>query len=113
MEICSFKSSSSLYASSFVFWLISREQSNSQVNDPLFYTETCRGPWRISAGSNLEAFAAAVLTTDLRNKLWVYDVVSRLKRLHHVEAAVACAVEKSSELTQNPKSNFFKTPKYL
>lgn len=49
------------------------------------------------------AFAAAVLTKDLRNKLWMYDVVSRLERLHHVEAAVARAVEKPPEVKQTLK----------
>lgn len=67
----------------------------------------------MTAESSVEAFAAALLTTDLRHKLWMYDVVSRLKRLHHVEAAVTRAVEKPSELAQNPKSNVFRAPKYL
>lgn len=44
-----------------------------------------------------------LLTKDLRNKLWMYDVVTRLERLHHVEAAVACAVEKPPEVKQRLK----------
>lgn len=40
---------------SFVSWLISRESSNSRVNDPLFDKGTPRGPWKV--GSHLETSA--------------------------------------------------------
>lgn len=46
-------------------------------------------------GPTWEVFAATVLTWDLRNKLRMYDVVTCLERLHHVEAAVACAAGKT------------------
>lgn len=79
----------------------------------LYFTQELAEAPEGTAGSNLEAFAATALTTFLRSKLWMYDVVPRLKRLHHVEAAVARAVEKSSGLTRNPKPNIFQTLKYL
>lgn len=57
-------------------------------------------PSRTSVGPpvpTVEANALIVLTLALRHKLWVYDVVSSLVGLHHMEAAVAPAVERPSE----------------
>lgn len=83
-------------------WLIRGESSNSRVHDPLLCKGTPKRPLKdIPQGPTWGAFAAAALTKDLRNELWMYDVVTRLERLHHVEAAVACAVEKPPEVKQN------------
>lgn len=65
--------------------LISGELNNSEVNDPL--KDLSRSPV-----PTLESSALIVLTKAFRHKLWVYDVVSGLVGLHHVEAAVAPAV---------------------
>lgn len=54
--------------------------------------DLCRSPV-----PTLEACALIVLTKALRHKLRVYDVVSGLVGLHHVEAAVAPAVERPPE----------------
>lgn len=76
----------------------------------LYYTEEPTRPLKdVLQGPTWGAFAAAALTKDLRNKLWMYDVVSRLERLHHVEAAVACAVEKPPEVKQSLNNHFFQT----
>lgn len=68
--------------------LISRELNNSQVNDPSFCWGTSRG-----LKSPLRK-PLLVLTEALGHKLRVYDVVSSLVGFHHVEAAVAPAVER-------------------
>lgn len=80
--------------------LICRELNNSEVNDPSFCWGASRAPSKTSAGPQsptLEACALIVLTKALRHKLWVYDVVASLVGLHHMEAAVAPTVERSSE----------------
>lgn len=46
----------------------------------------------------LEAITLILLTKRLRDKLWVYDVVSCLAGLHYMEAAVARAVERSLQI---------------
>lgn len=42
--------------------------------------------------------AVIVLTKELGHKLWVYDVVSSLEGLHHMEAAAAPAFKRQLEL---------------
>lgn len=67
---------------------------------PHFAGETSIAPSRTSASPpfpTLEASALIVLTQALRHKLRVYDVVSSLVGLHHMEAAVAPTVERPSE----------------
>lgn len=80
--------------------LISGELNNSEVNDSSFFwrahrdrlKDLCRTP--VAA---LEITALIVLGKEFRHKLWVYDVVSSLVGLHHMEAAVATAVERPSK----------------
>lgn len=81
--------------------LISTKLNNSQVNDPSFCWVVSSGPWRISAGSPvpiLKAPAVIVLTKALRHKPRMYNVVSSLVGLHHMEAAMASTVERALEL---------------
>lgn len=92
--------------------LISKELNNSEVNDPSFCWRTpqeaplkdlCRPPV-----PTLGAVAVIVLTKTFRHKLWVYDVVSSLVGLHHVEAAVATAVRETIGAEIRAQWLFFK-----
>lgn len=85
--------------------LIRRELNNSEVHDPSFCRGTLGAPLKDLFWSpipTLEVGAVIVLTNALRRKLWVYDVVSSLVGLHHMEAAVAPAVERPSEQKLDP-----------